>query len=108
MILDAAGVAAALGGAPVPVRDAEFSIPTQSGLYAWWAPPGTVPGINGPAHANQPVELLYVGLATNLHQRVVLRHVRGGTGASTLRRTLAALLPDERFQVTVDHDAGGA
>jgi hypothetical protein len=40
------------------------------------------------------LELLYVGIASGLRARIVDRHGRGGTGASTLRRSLAALLLD--------------
>jgi hypothetical protein len=38
--------------------------------------------------------LLYVGLARDLRRRVLGNHAGGGTGQSTLRRALAALLTE--------------
>ena len=89
-------VAGVLTGMPVPVGAAEPRVPTGPGLYAWWAGPGALPGIAGPPHPSvSGLELLYVGIGAGLRARMVDRHVRGGTGASTLRRSLAALLMDE-------------
>jgi predicted GIY-YIG superfamily endonuclease len=49
--------------------------------------------VTGPAHPTAPgLELLYVGIARDLRKRVLTNHARGGTGQSTLRRALAALL----------------
>lgn len=91
-----AGVVDVLTGVPVPVGDAEARIPAGPGLYAWWGAPDVLPGIVGPAHRSVPgLELLYVGIGSGLRARMVDRHVRGGTGASTLRRSLAALLLDQ-------------
>jgi hypothetical protein len=88
-------VVAALTAVPVPVPEAEVRIPSGPGLYAWWAAPGVLPGIVGPAHpAAAGLELLYVGIGGGLRERMVDRHVRGGTGGSTLRRSLAGLLLD--------------
>ena len=61
--------------------------------------PGALPGIAGPQHPSGECELAYVGLARSgptsratLRSRVVGNHVRGTTGQSTLRRSLASLL----------------
>ena len=65
--------------------------PRERGLYAWWAPPGALPGVTGPVHPSvHGWELLYVGLAGNLRARLVGNHLRGPTGSSTLRLFLAA------------------
>ena len=101
-----APVVAHLLGTPMPVPQAvrpaaEGGVPAEPGLYAWWAPPGAVPGITGPAHPSAELELLYVGMArsggaarSTLRSRVVGQHIRGTTGQSTLRRSLASLLGD--------------
>ena len=96
----AADVAAALCGPPAPLPEAETRVPRRSGLYGWWSQPGVIPDIQGPPHpTTAELQLLYVGIAGSLFDRVVDRHVRGSTGASTLRRSLAALLLDsERLQ----------
>ena len=82
---------------------ADGGVPSEPGLYAWWAPAGVVPGIVGPAHPDAELELLYVGLArsggtarSTLRSRVVGNHIRGTTGQSTLRRSLAALLSEQQ------------
>jgi hypothetical protein len=74
-------------------------VPTEPGLYAWWGPVGAIPEIAGPAHPTDALQLLYVGIArsgpaskSTLRSRVVGNHIRGTTGQSTLRRSLAALL----------------
>lgn len=91
---------------PVPISEvmsaaADGGVPPEPGLYAWWAPAGTIPGIGGPAHPSDDLELLYVGLArsgpsskSTLRSRVVGNHIRGTTGQSTLRRSLASLLSE--------------
>ena len=73
--------------------------PSEPGLYAWWAAAGAISGIRGPAHPSAPLELLYVGIApsratsrASLRSRLLGNHAGGNTGASTLRRSLAALL----------------
>jgi hypothetical protein len=99
-----AAVVAHLLGTPLPVGQAvapaaDGGVPAEPGLYAWWAPAGAVPGIAGPPHPSAGLELLYVGLArsggaarSTLRSRVVGNHIRGTTGQSTLRRSLASLL----------------
>jgi hypothetical protein len=83
----------------VGVDEAPATVPAEPGLYAWWSRPGALPGISGPPHPEAGYELLYVGIARSsamsratLRTRVVGNHLRGTTGQSTLRRTLAALL----------------
>lgn len=86
-------VVRALSAEPVPIRDAEPRIPSGPGLYAWWGGPGLLPPITGTPHPTvTSVHLYYIGIGGDLAARMVDRHVRGGTGASTLRRSLAGLL----------------
>ena len=94
-------VVAALRSVPVSLDEARAGMPADPGLYAWWAPFGALPGISGPRHPTAALQLLYVGIAPNgtaskatLHSRVVRDHIRGTTGSSTLRRSLAALLSE--------------
>ena len=96
-------VAAALRSTPVDLPSAATQVPAAAGLYAWWAPFGAVPGISGPRHPTDAVQLLYVGISPNgptsnatLRSRVVGDHIRGTTGSSTLRRSLAALLNEQQ------------
>ena len=93
---------------PVRLTDAarpaeQGGVPAEPGLYAWWALPGTLPGIPGAAHPEGPLELLYVGIAPSratsrarLRSRVLGNHAGGNTGSSTLRRSLAALLTGDQ------------
>jgi hypothetical protein len=88
-----------LRGDVVTVDAARELIPAEPGLYAWWSRPGALPGVTGPAHPGGEHELLYIGLARSsptsratLRSRVVGNHIRGTTGQSTLRRSLASLL----------------
>ena len=86
-------VAQELCGPPVDAEQAQGELPRASGLYAWWAPPGLLPGVSGRAHpSDEGTELIYIGLARNLRTRVGRNHLRGPTGSSTLRRALLALL----------------
>jgi len=86
-------VAKELCGPPVDAEQAQVGIPRTSGLYAWWAPPGLLPGVSGPPHPSDGGrELIYIGLARSLRTRVGRNHFRGPTGSSTLRRALVALL----------------
>jgi hypothetical protein len=94
-------VGARLLSRPVRIHEATASVPTEPGLYAWWGPGDAIPGIAGPAHPTDALELLYVGIArsgpsskSSLRSRVVGNHIRGTTGQSTLRRSLAALLSE--------------
>lgn len=69
-------------------------IPKAPGVYAWYfslAPAGT------PIDACVVVDghsLLYVGIASNLHKRILRQHLRW-PARSTLRRTLGVLLEQE-------------
>jgi hypothetical protein len=96
-------VLSALRSTPVDLASARTDVPAAPGLYAWWAPFGALPGISGPRHPVDAVQLLYVGIAPNgsgsrgtLRSRVVGDHIRGTTGSSTLRRSLAALLSEQQ------------
>ncbi|WP_164700280.1 GIY-YIG nuclease family protein [Modestobacter sp. KNN46-3] len=96
-------VVAALRGLPVPLAEAAADVPAAPGLYAWWGRFGALPGISGPRHETADLQLLYVGTAPNgatsqatLRSRVVGDHIRGTTGSSTLRRSLAALLSEQQ------------
>lgn len=96
-------VVAALRGLPVPLVEAAAAVPAAPGLYAWWGRFGALPGISGPRHETADLQLLYVGTAPNgtasqatLRSRVVGDHIRGTTGSSTLRRSLAALLSEQQ------------
>lgn len=88
-----------LRGDVISIDRARELVPGEPGLYAWWSDPGALPGIAGPRHPTGERELLYVGLARSrstsgatLRSRVVGNHIRGTTGQSTLRRSLASLL----------------
>lgn len=98
-VSDARSVPGELCGAPADADEAGEQIPRGSGLYAWWAAPGLLAGVSGPAHPGiDGSELLYIGLARNVRARVVGNHFRGPTGCSTLRRALVALLmPSEGY-----------
>jgi hypothetical protein len=90
---DARTIADELRRPPVGAEQAHAELPRAPGLYAWWAPPGVLPGVTGPAHPGaEGWELIYIGLARNLRTRVGRNHLRGPTGSSTLRRVLVALL----------------
>jgi hypothetical protein len=92
-VRDTLAVVKELCGPPVDADEAGALLPRESGLYAWWAPSGLLPGVSGPAHVGvEGLELLYIGLARNLRSRVARNHFRGPTGSSTLRRAMAALL----------------
>jgi hypothetical protein len=99
-VTDALTVVRELCGPPADAHDAQATLPREPGLYAWWAPRGTLPDVKGPAHPSvDGLELLYVGLAQNLRIRVGRNHLRGPTGSSTLRRALVALLmPSEGYR----------
>ncbi|MCW2583999.1 MAG: hypothetical protein JWQ53_2789 [Klenkia sp.] len=96
-------VIAALCAQPIRVDEARDAVPAAPGLYAWWGRFGALPGVSGPKHPSAPVQLLYVGIAPSgstsqatLRSRVVGDHIRGTTGSSTLRRSLAALLSEQQ------------
>ncbi|NIH68227.1 GIY-YIG nuclease family protein [Modestobacter marinus] len=96
-------LAAALCSEPLTLDRASDQVPAAPGLYAWWGRFGALPGISGPRHPAADLQLLYVGIAPNgatsratLRSRVVGDHIRGTTGSSTLRRSLAALLSEQQ------------
>lgn len=93
---------------PVSVTDAsrapeDGGLPAAPGVYAWWVTQGALTLTNGPAHPTQTGwSLLYIGVAPaseaskrQLRSRVLGNHVRGNTGSSTFRYSLASLLIDE-------------
>jgi len=103
------GLASQLQSTPLHLADVERlessgGIPASSGVYAWWAGSGAIPDIEGPPHPVEPgLELLYIGIApkraqsaSNLRRRVLGKHARGGSGGSTLRRAVAALIGDSQ------------
>lgn len=86
----------ALDKQPVELADAIESLPSASGLYAWWARPGTLPAFQGHLNSDDPSwQLVYLGLATRLRQRILSNHLKR-SGSSTLRRVLAGLLLDDQ------------
>ncbi|MGY5884927.1 GIY-YIG nuclease family protein [Modestobacter lacusdianchii] len=96
-------VTAALHSEPVSLEQVQLELPAALGVHAWWGRFGALPGISGPRHPDAALQLLYVGIAPNgaasratLRSRVVGDHIRGTTGSSTLRRSLAALLSEQQ------------
>ncbi|MDX3749563.1 GIY-YIG nuclease family protein [Streptomyces sp. AK08-02] len=91
----------ALFAPPHALPAAVTTLPKTAGLYAWWAPPNTLPALPGPANTAEPERrLLYLGKATRLRSRIGSNHLKR-SGSSTLRRTLAGLLmPTENYQTT--------
>jgi len=90
-------------GTPVDLETARERLPQRNGVYARWTLAGAIPGVPERLH---PVEsnlaLFYVGIApvrasssATLNSRVVGNHLKGNTGSSTFRLTLASLLIDE-------------
>jgi GIY-YIG catalytic domain-containing protein len=98
----AAALRQSLWTIPNAVREPSAGgLPDQHGVYAWWVSPESIPGVNGPAHPDEPFELLYVGIApkdadskATLRSRVRGQHLGGNIGSSTFRQSLAALLLD--------------
>jgi hypothetical protein len=74
-------------------------MPADRGLYAWWSPPGALPGISGSTLASHgELELIYVGICPDkesgtqsMRDRVLRDHGRR-TRRSTVRRALASFL----------------
>ena len=113
-VVDAAAVIAQLTAPTVSPADGKAAanhndpsrqagVPLKAGLYAWWMKPGVLPGVRGPVHPSERLELLYVGIAPSrpaskatLRSRVVAQHLGGNINTSTFRFSLAALLCDER------------
>ncbi|MCX4452362.1 GIY-YIG nuclease family protein [Streptomyces sp. NBC_01728] len=78
---------------PHALDSAVTGLPATEGLYAWWAPSEVLASFSGPASSGDPAQrLLYLGKAKRLRSRVVSNHLRD-SDRSTLRRTLAGLLP---------------
>jgi hypothetical protein len=101
-----AGVEAAISaltGTPVTLDVAKPLLPKSGGIYAWWLANKKLAGVPENQHPAVPeLDLLYVGIAPSgstsaatLSSRVVGNHMRGNIAASTLRRTLAALLLEQ-------------
>ena len=75
-------------------------LPPEPGLYAWWTVPGSIPRVPRCPHPSVPdLDLFYVGISPssarssqNLRKRVAGNHIKGNTGGSTFRLTLASLL----------------
>ena len=89
-----------LSGTPVGLDVAVKALSRGSGVYAWWAAPSTLPHLPGPPNGNvSSLRLLYLGRATSLRGRILRNHLRR-SGSSTLRRTLAGLLPAEGYRTT--------
>lgn len=77
-------------------------VPDVAGFYAWWVAQDALPHVPTNPHPSEPFGLLYVGIAPSresssatLRSRVLGQHVRGNTGSSTFRRSLAALLLEQ-------------
>ena len=59
---DAPSIARRLHGPPVELERAVTELPTGPGLYAWWAAPTILSGLDGPANDTDPtLRLLYIG-----------------------------------------------
>jgi hypothetical protein len=93
---------AALTARPLPLDAARPLLPSAGGLYAWWIVKQALAGVPTNRHPTlTDLDLLYVGTApsgptskSTLRSHVIGNHMRGNIAASTLRRTLAALLLD--------------
>ena len=91
-----------LTGAPktLEVATGADGLPREPGLYAWWTVPDSIPGVPRCPHPTEPdLDLFYVGISPsrakssqNLRKRVAGNHIKGNTGGSTFRLTLASLL----------------
>jgi hypothetical protein len=87
---------------PLALDAARPLLPRAGGLYAWWIVSQALAGVPANRHPTlAELDLLYIGIApsgptskSTLRSRVIGNHMRGNIAASTLRRTLAALLID--------------
>jgi hypothetical protein len=95
-------VIAELTSIPKTLKEATDTsgLPREPGLYAWWTMPGSIPDVPRSAHPTvADLDLFYVGISPssakssqNLRKRVAGNHIKGNTGGSTFRLTLASLL----------------
>lgn len=87
---------------PKSLREATGArgLPSDPGLYSWWTVSGAIPGVPRCPHPTiSDLDLFYVGISPsnarssqNLRKRVAGNHIKGNTGSSTFRLTLASLL----------------
>lgn len=93
MTTEISQIAESLSTGLCPTAAIRSLAPHESGLYSWWGAAGCLPGIAGPANAeSDELELLYVGIASDLRKRLVGNHLAPRSGSSTFRRSLAGLL----------------
>jgi hypothetical protein len=92
-----------LASRPKSLKEATSAsgLPREPGLYAWWTAPGSIPDVPRCPHPTVPdLDLFYVGISPsnessqNLRKRVAGNHIKGNTGGSMFRLTLASLLFD--------------
>ena len=89
-----------LVGEPKTLDAARPLLPDEPGFYAWWTKPGSIPHVPPCPHPRIPdLHLFYVGISPSgptsrqtIRKRVIGNHMRGNTGSSTFRLTLASLL----------------
>jgi hypothetical protein len=106
-VLTSKAVAEQLLATPLSIGEAtrtaaDGGLPAEPGFYAWWSDHAAIPGVPPNPHPKVPeCSLFYVGIsparessAQSIRARVIGNHLRGNTGASTFRLTLAALLID--------------
>jgi hypothetical protein len=85
---------------PVALATAAQRLPSEAGFYAWWTKKDSIPGVPECPHPTEKdLHLFYVGIAPSrptssatIRSRVINNHIRGNTGSSTFRLTLASLL----------------
>jgi hypothetical protein len=98
---------------PLSVAASRDGLPEAPGFYAWWSVAGSIPGVpRAPHPLEESLDLFYIGIAPSrstsratIRSRVLNNHIRGNTGSSTFRLTLASLLlKSENFQRTRSTD----
>jgi hypothetical protein len=107
-IVRAASCVERLSRVPVDLASAcrsadDGGLPLQPGFYAWWTRSGSLPNVPPSPHPSVPhLDLLYVGIAPvssrsrqSLRSRILGNHIRGNTGSSTFRFSLASLLVED-------------
>ena len=101
-VLDPAEALATSIPTPMPVAigpQPEGGMPADRGAYAWWSPPGSLPGISGSCVTSDgKLELIYIGICPDkeagtrtMRDRLLHDHARR-TRKSTLRRAFASFL----------------